>query len=439
MKKYILYLLLFPLSLSSFCFGQQTSFSVPPLPEMSFAKIIDTAKFTGDRWSYMEAGPKDVPAIIMMHGYGGSSNDWRFQLHELSKYFRVIAWNAPGYMLTDGLKVDKPGREDYANALADFLNALKLDKVYLVGNSFGSRVAQCFAYHYPQRVIKMVLVGPSAGKNLSKVEIAEMWGKRMNQIKDGALHFADKRVEALLAPGSSKELIELARSGMMGVQKEMFIKGVNFIVANDHTPSLVATKLTMPLLLIAGTEDAISPIPSNADSIKRAIPHAKLEVLKGIGHLPHIEAPQVVNKLIAQFFNATPVEQNYNQHLKKHIDSLTQLQVKWTLAQDTVSIKKNIPNDLMITNPFGQLINKDKMIERIKADIIKYTIFEKKIENYQIENDDLVITQGLEKTVAAPNSNREDAGKLTMRRFTEVWVKRNNEWMRITRHASNIK
>ncbi|MBP6431700.1 MAG: alpha/beta fold hydrolase [Ferruginibacter sp.] len=435
MKKKIFIVIFF---VPFFSMSQQTNMYKPPLPEMSFAKIIDTAKFTGDRWSYMEAGSKSAPAIIMMHGYGGSSNDWRFQLHEFSKNFRAIAWNAPGYMLTDGLKTNKPSREDYANSLADFMNALKIEKAYLVGNSFGSRVAQCFAYHHPQRVIKIALVGPSAGKNLSKDEIAQMWDKRMNQIKDGALHFADKRVEALLAPGSSKELIELARSGMMGVQKDMFIKGVNFLVANDHTPSLIATKLTMPILLIAGTEDAISPIFSNTDSIKKAIPHSKVEILKGIGHLPHIEAPQTVNELVAQFFDAPLIQYNYRELTKRHIDSLTQLNVKWTLTQDTNSIKKYVPDDLMITNPFGQLINKNKMIERIKADIIKYSVFEKVIENYQFENDDLVVTQGLEKTVPATNSKRDDAGKLTMRRFTEVWVKRNNSWARITRHASNI-
>lgn len=293
----------------------QTKLFIPPLPELSFVKVTDTSRFTGDRWSYMEAGPKEAPAIILMHGYGGSSNDWRYQLHALSKKYRVIAWNAPGYMLSDGLKAQKPGREDYANALADFLDALQLDSVYLAGNSFGSRVAQCFAYHYPQRVMKMALVGPSAGKNLSEEEIKQMWQKRMDQIKDGALSFADKRVEALLAPGSSKELIELARSGMKGVHKDMFIKGVYFLTASDHTPSLIATKVKMPVLLIAGTEDAVSPISFNADSIKRALPQARLEVLKGVGHLPHLEAPETVNRLIDDFFTEANTQRR-NKHRK---------------------------------------------------------------------------------------------------------------------------
>ena len=69
--------------------------------------------------------------------------------------FRVVAWNAPGYILSDAFKTEWPTCQDYADALADFLAALKLDRVNIVGNSFGSRVAQCFAIHYPQRVISL--------------------------------------------------------------------------------------------------------------------------------------------------------------------------------------------------------------------------------------------------------------------------------------------
>lgn len=438
MKKAVLFFLL--CSTVKFA-ASQTKLFVPPLPEMSYTRVTDTTKFLGDRWSYMEAGPKEAPAIIMMHGYGGSSVDWRYQLHELSQYFRVIAWNAPGYMLSDELKTNYPVAKDYADVLLDFITALQLDQVYLAGNSFGSRIAQAFAFYYPHKVIKMALVGPSAGKrNTPYEERMRYTNFRYGQIKDGPYAFANKRVEALLAPGSSTALIELARKGMRGVNQSMFMKGVHFILAEDHHPQLMATKVTMPTLIIAGTEDKVSPIAINADSIMWYFKNAKLEILKNIGHLPHLEAPEKVNALLLDFFssNGTLLKNRYRQQTMAAIDSLTQLQVKWTLAQDTASVRKYAANDLMITNPFGQLINKDKMIERMKADIIKYTVFEKKIENYQFEYDDVVITQGTEKTTAAPSANRDDAGKPTNRRFTEVWVRRSNEWVRITRHASNI-
>lgn len=310
MKKIIIALLLCTVSIHVTLSAQ----SIPSLPEMSYAKIVDTTKFQGDRWSFMETGSPNAPTIVMMHGLGGSSVDWRYQLNELSDTYHVIAWNAPGYMLSDGLKAEKPSRKDYADALADFLNALKLDKVYLVGNSFGSAVAQCFAYYYPERVIKMSFLGSIAGNNLPTAIIEQQWKMRKAQVADGGYSFASKRVEALLAPNPSPELVELVRKGMRGVHPKEFLRTVQFmtniLASNEFLPTIVATKVTMPVLLISGTADAITPIALHAEPLHKALPDNKLEILKGVGHLPHLEAPKEVNRMIRDFFGVNGTSSN---------------------------------------------------------------------------------------------------------------------------------
>src|SRR5437660_1419839 len=112
----------------------------------------------------MEAGKPDAPAILLLHGVGANSMHWRYQLAGLSDAFRVVAWNAPGYILSDAFKAEWPTCQDYADAVADFLGALKLDRVNIVGNSFGSRVAQCFAIHYPARVRRRARQGDAEGE-----------------------------------------------------------------------------------------------------------------------------------------------------------------------------------------------------------------------------------------------------------------------------------
>src|SRR5690349_11222807 len=138
-------------------------YNVPPLPELSFAQVPSTSRhrYIGDRFSYMESGRSDAGSVLLLHGIGGNSLHWRFQFAELADRFRPIAWNAPGYFLTDNLRAETPSAQDYADALGDFASALGLAHFAVIANSFGTRVAQCFAHYYPGRISRAVFTGTS--------------------------------------------------------------------------------------------------------------------------------------------------------------------------------------------------------------------------------------------------------------------------------------
>jgi pimeloyl-ACP methyl ester carboxylesterase len=275
---------------------------VPSLPDLRFAEVRAHEKFLGDRWSHMEAGSRDAPAIVALHGVGGNSADWRYQLHDLSDRFHVVAWYAPGYMLSDGLKEDAPGCRAYADALGDFLDALQLSRVHLVGNSFGSRVTQCFAMHYPARVLRIALLGAGIRpKGMPQATKDSVIVVRQRQIAGGGYIFG-ARVAALLGPEATPEVTDLVRNTMRATNPRGFMQGIKLGLADGYAPDEVAANVHIPVLLITGSQDPVNPAATNAAVLQRVTPNARLEIIERVGHVPHLEAPARVNHRLREFF-----------------------------------------------------------------------------------------------------------------------------------------
>ncbi len=128
---------------------------------------------------------------------------------------------------------------------------------------------------------------------------------------------------------------------------------------------------------------------------------------------------------------------NKDKRIEEEVKRLTAYDASLVLRGDVAAMERVYPDDFVVTNPFNQFINKQKIIERDPANLIKYKSYEKQIEYIRIYGN-TVLTTGTEKVVVTADANRADAGQTVHHRFTEVWIKRKGQWQRVARHASNI-
>lgn len=272
------------------------------MSETTFVRIPSAARhrYLGDRFSLREAGPRDAPPLVLLHGIGAHAAYFRWALAELSREQRVIAWNAPGYWLSDNLVTCTPSAADYAQAVADFLDALGLQRVALGGNSFGSAVAQAFAIANPDRVSHLVLTGTGVGQKQLTPERRQAFEARAARVRLGSYQYGDAGVDALVADAAPAwlraHLVEIAR----GIQPEGLLRAVAFRLSDFYSPDHAAA-LSMPVLMLQGAEDRINPRQDNCDRLLPHLARGRLEVLPGVGHLPEVEAPEVFHRQVRDF------------------------------------------------------------------------------------------------------------------------------------------
>jgi pimeloyl-ACP methyl ester carboxylesterase len=258
------------------------------------AAPTDMVQVQGVNLHVRDSGPRDAPAVLMLHGFGGSLQTWDAWANDLSGQLRVIRLDLPG----SGLSHPDP-TGDYSDGrsiqlVLALMDQLQLTRASVVGHSMGGRIAWTLAATHPERVAKLVLVAPdgfaSPGaaygekpevpitmqlmrftlpKWLLRLNLEPAYAKATAMTNERATRYHD----LMLAPGSRQALI--AR-----MQQSVLV---------DPVPLL--QRISAPTLLLWGKQDAMIPF-TNAADYTQAIPHSQLVAFDGVGHLPQEEAPE---------------------------------------------------------------------------------------------------------------------------------------------------
>jgi pimeloyl-ACP methyl ester carboxylesterase len=239
------------------------------------------------------SGPAGGRVVILLHGFGGSLETWEPWAEVLSRQYRVVRFDLPGFGLTGP---DPSG--DYTDArsvlvLAALMDRLGVQQASLIGNSLGGKIAWNFAVAYPARVEKLVLVSPdgfaSPGfeygvkpklpavmrllpytlpKFMLRMNLAVAYANP-KRLSDATL---TRYQDLMLAPGDRQAMLERMVQVML------------------VPPGPELARITAPTLILWGEQDGMIPF-SNAADYERDIPGAKLVALPGLGHVPFEEDP----------------------------------------------------------------------------------------------------------------------------------------------------
>jgi len=273
----------------------------------------------GDRIAYRDAGRG--PALLLIHGMAGSSVTWRALIPQLSKNYRVIAPDLLGHG-----ESAKP-RGDYSLGafavwLRDFLDELGVDRATIVGQSLGGGIAMQFAHQHRDYCERLVLIGSGGlGPDLSPVlRILSAPGAEFVLpvvAPQPVLNLGNKLASWLTSAG-----VQAPRAGQMWLAysslsepqaRQAFLRTLRSVVdyRGQAVSALNKLHLTagLPTLLIWGDHDRIIPV-SHAHAAHDALAGSRLEVLEGIGHFPHVEAPTTVAEMLEDFMASTSPRTN---------------------------------------------------------------------------------------------------------------------------------
>ncbi len=232
----------------------------------------------------------DGQPFLILHGWGGSSDSWIVVQKLLSnRRYKVIVPDFPGF----GKSQDPPRDwkvDDYCNLVLSFIEKLGISNFFLLGHSFGGRVAIKFGAKYPKKLKGLILSDISGIK--SEPTINQRLTARIAKIgklfiKSSFLEEKAKKIlYTFLGPADYLKANNVMRETFLNVVKE------------DLTPLLSQIKILT--LIVWGASDRITPIDC-AYLIKKEIPNSVLKIIPNAGHSPHLKAPKRLSEIVERF------------------------------------------------------------------------------------------------------------------------------------------
>jgi len=250
------------------------TFTLPPLPDLR------TTDFFGATIKYYDVG--SGPPMLLVHGLGGSADDWAFCLDAFAASHRVIAPDLLGFGRSDKPYIDYT-IAGFVEMLKRFLRTLGIERAAMVGLSLGGWIAAAFALAFPHAIDKLVLVD-SAGIWAEMTELPiDLHVSTLAHLREVYRYlFYDKSL-------ACDDLIELSYQLHLERGDGRTIQSLlaNLCDGRERLDERIAS-LSVPTLIVWGEQDELFPVEI-ARRIHAQVEGSQLEIFPRCGHMPNME------------------------------------------------------------------------------------------------------------------------------------------------------
>ncbi len=269
----------------------------------------------GHRRAFVKSGTG--PALLLLHGLGCDHTTWEPVIETLSRRYTVIAPDLLGHGLSAKPRADY-SVGGYANGMRDLITVLGIDKVTVVGHSFGGGVAMQFAYQFPERTERLMLVasgglGPEVSPAIRAITTPGFHQAMSLLTLPGVRHVGTAGLRALARTPLrlTHDLDEVAgiydsfrdphaRAAIRHVVRAVVDWRGQIVTMSDRAYLTEA----MPMAVVWGRDDRVIPV-RHASNCAALAPRARIEIIPNAGHFPHKDHPQRFARIVHEFIRST--------------------------------------------------------------------------------------------------------------------------------------
>jgi pimeloyl-ACP methyl ester carboxylesterase len=235
----------------------------------------------------LSKGPQGAPALVLVHGAGGSRLLWPPKLRRLPGV-TVYTLDLPGHGRSGGQACDTVA--GYAEAVVAFLDEVRIARAVIAGHSLGGAIALTLVLDFPDRVAGLVLVASGA-----RLRVAPAILEGVHLDCEGVVELVSRSV---WSPAADPALVERGRRALLEAGPAALL---NDFTACDRFDVLERLgEIKVPTLVIAGSADVLTPL-KYARFLAEHIPAARCEIVAGAGHMVMLERPAEVARVVRGF------------------------------------------------------------------------------------------------------------------------------------------